>query len=387
VAAPNLDGRERSARWGYIGAILLSALGHAVVLALVLVVLPDYFRQSNAPPPNYTVKIVDRLPAGDLGTHLPRLGRQHNRHSARRKSHRSHVVERHKLPPPPPPKHHKNVIALNTFGTPTPTPMVTPKPTPEPTLAPTAEPTIAPTPTPTPKPTPRPTPKPTPRPTPKPTPKPRRRRPTPTPTPKRSERKLKRERELARQRELARKREFERERELKLKRERRKIKVAHAKPTPSVEQQLAALKQQLLKEDLEHRKLKTNGAEGGGPVVASKASEGSGYGVGSGKGSVGIQQDRQFLLYYRTVQERIKKAWSFAGGGSSDLTADVTFAIGPGGKLTGVKVTQSSKDPAFDASVIRAIRRAAPFPPPPQKYRSQFAEGVDAVFKLGELKS
>jgi hypothetical protein len=37
--------------------------------------------------------------------------------------------------------------------------------------------------------------------------------------------------------------------------------------------------------------------------------------------------------------------------------------------------------------VIRAIRRAAPFPAPPEKFRDQFSAGIKAVFQLGELKS
>ena len=41
------------------------------------------------------------------------------------------------------------------------------------------------------------------------------------------------------------------------------------------------------------------------------ASEGGGYGVGPGKGSLGILQDPEFLLYYKTVQDQIKKAWTF----------------------------------------------------------------------------
>jgi colicin import membrane protein len=160
--------------------------------------------------------------------------------------------------------------------------------------------------------------------------------------------------------------------------------VARAEPTPDVKERLAAVKEQLLKENLEHRKVSQQ--NGGGPVEASVPTEGSGYGVGGGTGSAGIQQDLQFLLYYRTVQERIKKAWNFSGG-NGDLTTNVLFAIGPDGNLTGVKVTQSSQDRAFDDSVLRAIRRAAPFPAPPEKYRSEFAQGVEAEFKLGELKS
>jgi TonB family protein len=121
-------------------------------------------------------------------------------------------------------------------------------------------------------------------------------------------------------------------------------------------------------------------------VVGSIPREGKGYGVGSGTGSEGMLQDPDFVLYYQAVQDKIKKAWSFMGG-SSDLTATVDFSIGPDGALTGVKLAAGSKDSAFDESVIRAIRRAAPFPAPPDKYRSEFMQGIEAQFALGDLRS
>jgi len=172
--------------------------------------------------------------------------------------------------------------------------------------------------------------------------------------------------------------------------------VAKAEHTPSVQERLNKLREKLMAEHLaqekedeasEDEKAKPETAEsGGGPVAANRATEGGGNGVGPGEIGGGIQQDPEFLLYYQTVQDRVKKAWSFSGG-NSELTTTVSFAIGPDGNLTGVKITHSSLDSAFDDSVIRAIRHAAPFPPPPGKYRSQFAEGVEAVFKLGELSS
>ncbi|HVA41335.1 MAG TPA: TonB family protein, partial [Candidatus Binataceae bacterium] len=311
------------------------------------------------------------IPAGDLGTHLPRLT-QDNAHPERRSERPKPAVEQHKTPPPPTaPDNDKTVIALNTGYTPTPTPTPEPPPEPtaepteEPTPEPTPEPTLAPTPKPTRAPTPKPRHRPTPRPTARPTPAPRHRRPlpTPAPVPRRSARPRPKPNEVV---------------------------IARAAPTPSVKEQLAALRESLLKEHLEERaaaaKARASGPSGGGPVVANVPREGEGYGVGAGKGSMGIQQDPQFLLYYQTVQDRIKKAWNYVGG-SGDLTTSVTFAIGPDGSLTGVKLTQSSRDPAFDDSVLRAIRRAAPFPPPPEKYRPEFGQGVDADFKLGELKS
>ena len=147
MAAPNLDGRDRSSRLGYAGAIILSAVGHAIFFALVLVILPAYFHHPDTAPLGYTVKIVDNIPAGDLGTHLPRLT-QDQPHP----EHPKPAVEQHKTPPPPTtPDNDKNVIALNTSYTPTPTPTPEPKPepTPEPTVEPTPEPTVEPTPEPT----------------------------------------------------------------------------------------------------------------------------------------------------------------------------------------------------------------------------------------------
>jgi TonB family protein len=180
--------------------------------------------------------------------------------------------------------------------------------------------------------------------------------------------------------------------------------MAKAEPTPSVQQRLNKLRAQLLAESLKRRAENqededdegededtetappTSGPPGAGPVVGSIPREGKGYGVGSGTGSEGMLQDPDFVLYYQAVQDKIKKAWSFMGG-SSDLTATVDFSIGPDGSLTGVKLAAGSKDSAFDDSVIRAIRRAAPFPAPPDKYRSEFMQGIKAQFALGDLRS
>ena len=168
--------------------------------------------------------------------------------------------------------------------------------------------------------------------------------------------------------------------------------MAKAEPTPNVKQKLEKIREHLLAEHLktiksreaEKNATKTEGS--GGPVLAKADTPGKGMGVGPGTGSAGILQDPGFLLYYQDVQEKIKKAWSFAGS-NPDLNATVTFGINPDGSLNSVQVTSSSRDPAFDDSVVRAIRRAAPFAPPPEKYRPQFSAGIEAVFKLGELTS
>jgi TonB family protein len=161
---------------------------------------------------------------------------------------------------------------------------------------------------------------------------------------------------------------------------------ATPKPTPNVKQQLAKLRAKLMAEHL--REMKEEGSEDhedSGPVLASRESEGRGYGVGSGSGSSGVLQSPEFLLYLQDLQKKIKDAWNFAGN-DPKLTATVTVGINPDGSLNEIRVTDSSRNPAFDDSVVRAIKLAAPFPAPPEKYRTEFAGGYPVIFNLGALK-
>jgi TonB family protein len=347
VENPGHNGEERPRLGGYIWAILVAAFAHAGLIAFAVFIAPGWLRSEDRTPPSYTVKIVDTLPAGDLGTHLPRL-------DAPKPHERKRAEEPKPEEPKPPPKitppdNDKEAIALNTKRLESPTPTPTPEPTPEPEREkPTA--------------------------TPHPTHTARKHRPTPTPT------------SSAKAREKAREKQKQEER------------LAREKADREIKERLQKLKEQMLAQHLKQQARKSEevadlgvkplkgASAGGGPVAAGAASEGAGYGVGAGTGSAGIQQDLDFLLYYRTVQEKIKKAWSFTGG-SNDLTATVDFSIAADGTLTSVKIATGSNDSSFDDSVIRAIRRAAPFPPPPEKYRSEFNQGIEALFKLGELKA
>ncbi len=371
MASRDHNGEEQPSRLGYFAAIFVSAIGHAAIFVLVFFIAPRFLQSPEAAPPAYTVKIVDNIPAGDLGTHLPRINRHSAQESKAAKAEESKVKTEPSKTELALNEADKNALKINAktadVPTPTPTPEVTVEPTAEPSPEDTAEPApgLEPNIDATEEPTVEPTPEPT-------------RHPTPKPTPNKTSRKPKVPKSGST--------------------------VAKIASTPTVAQQLAKLKRQLLAEHV--KELASNpppededdgdsessetpaarGPAGGGPVVASKPSEGGGYGVGSGTGSLGILQDPEFLLYYKTVQDQIKKAWTFTGG-SNDLTATVDFAIGPDGALTAVKIGTSSNDPSFDDSVLRAIRRAAPFPAPPEKFRDQFSAGIKAVFQLGELKS
>src|SRR5271170_3746166 len=148
----------KPSRLGYIAAIVISAIGHAILAALVLFVLPRYLNPSRSPDQIYSVNIVGELPAGDFGSHLPKLAAAENQPNPPEEAKPAPAppVEPKVVPKPEAiaPNADKNAIALNVLASPTPPPIATPAPTP----APTAAPTLAPTPVPTPQPTPAPVP-------------------------------------------------------------------------------------------------------------------------------------------------------------------------------------------------------------------------------------
>ncbi|HZC46780.1 MAG TPA: hypothetical protein VE243_09900, partial [Candidatus Acidoferrum sp.] len=260
MASPAHNDDESPSRIGYFAAIFASALGHAAIFALVFFIAPRFLHPADAAPPAYTVKIVDNIPAGDLGTHLPRI----NRHSAEESKAAEHKPEESKVKTEPSKTElasnntDKNALKINATEAPT----ETPTPTPEPTVAPTIEPTIESTPEPhvvepnieaTEEPTVEPTPEPTQQPTPQPT-----KHAKPKPTPEKARNKPK-----------------------------SGSTVAKVASTPSVAAQLAKLKRQLLAQHM--KDLAKNGPEdegdddtemadnpeegpaGGGPELASKA--------------------------------------------------------------------------------------------------------------------
>ncbi len=87
-----------------------------------------------------------------------------------------------------------------------------------------------------------------------------------------------------------------------------------------------------------------------------------------------------FVLYTQQVKQRVKQSWIVAEP-KSGLTAVVRFGILATGKVVGVELIEWSGDSVFDESVIRAVRKASPLPPPPEAYRNEFTQQkVEVVF-------
>lgn len=108
---------------------------------------------------------------------------------------------------------------------------------------------------------------------------------------------------------------------------------------------------------------------------------GSGFGAGAlggaGMGGGSIRPP-EFFQYYRLLEYRIKEGWRWHDR-NAPLVAQVEIAIARDGTLESVQVVASSGNRAFDDSVLRAVRKASPVPPPPASVY-QYFERVRVTF-------
>lgn len=85
-------------------------------------------------------------------------------------------------------------------------------------------------------------------------------------------------------------------------------------------------------------------------------------------GSIGQAREKESLelaIYKAQVLAAIKGKWAFAAGLSRGLQARVIIEVTRDGGLEDVRLTRSSGNSLFDASVTKAVKAAAPLPPFP----------------------
>lgn len=112
----------------------------------------------------------------------------------------------------------------------------------------------------------------------------------------------------------------------------------------------------------------TNAPPGDGPKGAGPISKGD----ASTEGGGGVVRGVEFILYTQQLQRKVQESWLVAEK-RPGLVASVSFRIQSDGEVQDVELMKSSGDAVFDQSVIRAVRKAAPFAPPPQSYADEFA--------------
>jgi periplasmic protein TonB len=115
-----------------------------------------------------------------------------------------------------------------------------------------------------------------------------------------------------------------------------------------------------------------SGAGGGGTGsgVGAGAVDGGGASAAGGSDGTGIDlADPDFSEYFRLIEQRVRAAWKFPESlGGTTQTVKIGFALAPEGSLRDARVMSSSST-TLNESALSAMRRAAPFPPLPAKFR------------------
>jgi colicin import membrane protein len=113
-------------------------------------------------------------------------------------------------------------------------------------------------------------------------------------------------------------------------------------------------------------------AGGGGGLNGPEGQKGP-IGEGGDGGGGGQLVGIEFLAYRQRVITVVKEQWANAVR-KAGLVAKVQFQISPEGEISNIRVAHPSGDPTYDTSVMRAVQRANPLPPPPAQYRNQFRD-------------
>jgi len=121
-----------------------------------------------------------------------------------------------------------------------------------------------------------------------------------------------------------------------------------------------------------------------GEELTSGPGEGEGAAaLGPGGRGGGIVKGVEFLIYRNRMLRLIRDRWTWVGK-RADLEVTVRFGIQETGEIVGLRLLRASGDPSYDDSVVRAVKRSSPLPPPPESYRKDFMD-VELTFRPKDL--
>ncbi len=109
---------------------------------------------------------------------------------------------------------------------------------------------------------------------------------------------------------------------------------------------------------------------------------GKGFGAarvgGQGMGGGEIRPP-EFFKYRDLLLSRIKESWRWYDVNANFIT-QIAFEMQPDGTAKNVRVVKGSGNSTFDESVIRAVMKASPFPPPPESVYTKYFKSVTTTF-------
>jgi TonB family protein len=113
-------------------------------------------------------------------------------------------------------------------------------------------------------------------------------------------------------------------------------------------------------------------------------------GIGNGPGGTGSAFSDQiglsnfpFTYYVQIIMDRVSASWFTAlvsPGVSGNYQTTIFFKIFKDGRISDLKVEESSGIQSLDLSALRAITNAAPFPALPKEYEDEFL-GIHLIFE------
>jgi TonB family protein len=127
----------------------------------------------------------------------------------------------------------------------------------------------------------------------------------------------------------------------------------------------------------------TSGA-GAGTGVGTGVGTGEGAGraaIGSGSGAIDTG-DPDFGEYFRIIERRVRAAWRYPENlGGTTQTVKLGFSLRLDGAVDDVRVVNSTSG-VLNESALTAVRKAAPFPPLPAKFRSLVGQPLVMSFTV-----
>lgn len=125
------------------------------------------------------------------------------------------------------------------------------------------------------------------------------------------------------------------------------------------------------------------GAREAGSEVGARAGSGvgPGSGLGTGGGQGGMAGDPDFSRYFGVIKERVHAAWRYPQGVAGAHKLALTFTLQRDGDVRAIHVV-SSTNAALNDSAVRAMERAAPFPPIPETLLRLAGEPLTMLFTV-----
>jgi TonB family protein len=130
------------------------------------------------------------------------------------------------------------------------------------------------------------------------------------------------------------------------------------------------------------------GSGPGGGTSGAGAGTGVGSGEGAGRAAIGPGSgaidtgDPDFSEYFRIIEGRVRAAWKYPENlGGTTQTVKLGFSLRLDGAVDDVRVVNSTSG-VLNESALAAVRKAAPFPPLPAKFRSLVGQPLVMSFTV-----